>query len=434
MKHRDSAGSGQKPDREAEPPGRSPASRGCAGMQKVIPERKKTVRDIGVTGKRVLVRADFNVPLDEDGAIEDDTRIRASLPTIRYLSERDARVILCSHLDRPQGVVMERLRLALVANRLSVLLDRPVAALQDCIGPEVESAVAGMRDGDIVLLENLRFHAEERADDPAFAEELAALADIYVNDAFGASHRAHASIVGVPEHLPAVAGLLLAKEVDAFTRILENPERPFAAVIGGAKVSDKLGVLENIIPRVDLLLIGGGMAATFLASRGYGTGRSHVETDRLDDVRRLSAKAAELGVRLLLPRDVIVAERLEAGTPARVVPVAEIPDDQFIADIGPGTTSEFCRELGDCRTVVWNGPMGVFEVPEFAEGTRRIAATLANLHGTTVVGGGSTADAVTRFGFADRMTHVSTGGGAALTMLAGKPLPGVEALEDAGEP
>lgn len=403
-------------------------------MQKVITRRKKTIRDIDVRGKRVLVRADFNVPLDEDGSIADDTRIRASLPTIRYLCDRDARVILCSHLDRPQGTVVERLRLALVANRLSVLLDRPVAALQDCIGPEVESAVAGMSGGDIVLLENLRFHPEERAGNPAFAEQLASLAEIYVNDAFGASHRAHASIVGVPEHLPAVAGLLLAKELDAFTRILKDPERPFAAVIGGAKVSDKLGVLENIISRVDLLLIGGGMAATFLASRGYGTGASTVETDRLEDVRRISAKASEHGVRLLLPRDVVVAERLDSGARARVVPASEIPDNLVIADIGPEAASEFCRELSGCRTVVWNGPMGVFEVPEFAEGTRRVAATLANLHGTTVIGGGSTADAVTRFGLADRMTHVSTGGGAALTMLAGKPLPGVEALDDMEEP
>jgi len=403
-------------------------------MQKMITRRKKTIKDIDVRGKQVLVRADFNVPLNEDGTIADDTRIRASLPTIRYLCERDARVILCSHLDRPQGTVVERLRLALVANRLSVLLDRPVAALHDCIGPEVESAVAAMSGGDIVLLENLRFHPEEKADDPAFAENLSRLAEVYVNDAFGASHRAHASIVGVPEHLPAVAGLLLAKELDAFARVLQNPERPFAAVIGGAKVSDKLGVLENIIPRVDLLLIGGGMAATFLASRGYGTGASTVETDRLDDVERISAKAAELGVRLLLPRDVVVAESLDSGTRARVVPASEIPDDLIIADIGPEAASEFCRELAECRTVVWNGPMGVFEIPEFAEGTRRVAATLANLPGTTVIGGGSTADAVIRFGLADEMTHVSTGGGAALTMLAGKPLPGVEALEDAEEP
>jgi len=402
-------------------------------MQKVITRRKKTIRDIEVQGKRVLVRADLNVPLNEDGSIADDTRIRASLPTIRYLCERGARVILCSHLDRPQGVVVERLRLALVANRLSLLLDRPVLALQDCIGPEVESAVAGMNAGDIVLLENLRFHPEERADDPAFAESLASLADLYVNDAFAASHRSHASIVGVPEHLQAVAGLLLAKEIDTFTRILENPDRPFAAVIGGAKVSDKLGVLENIIRRVDLLIIGGGMAATFLASLGYGVGASSVETDRLDDVRRISAKASELGVRLLLPRDVVVAGRLDSGASARVVPVTAIPDDMIIADIGPATASEFCQELTGCRTVVWNGPMGVFEVPEFAEGTRRVAATLANLTGTTVIGGGSTVDAVIRFKLADAMTHVSTGGGAALTMLAGKSLPGVEVLDDVEE-
>ncbi|MGB4050814.1 MAG: phosphoglycerate kinase [Methanoculleus sp.] len=406
---------------------------GIPGMQKVITRRKKTIRDIEVQGKRVLVRADLNVPLNEDGSIADDTRIRASLPTIRYLCERGARVILCSHLDRPQGVVVERLRLALVANRLSLLLDRPVLALQDCIGPEVESAVAGMNAGDIVLLENLRFHPEERADDPAFAESLASLADLYVNDAFAASHRSHASIVGVPEHLQAVAGLLLAKEIDTFTRILENPDRPFAAVIGGAKVSDKLGVLENIIRRVDLLIIGGGMAATFLASLGYGVGASSVETDRLDDVRRISAKTSELGVRLLLPRDVVVAGRLDSGASAQVVPVTAIPDDMIIADIGPATASEFCQELTGCRTVVWNGPMGVFEVPEFAEGTRRVAATLANLTGTTVIGGGSTVDAVIRFKLADAMTHVSTGGGAALTMLAGKSLPGVEVLDDVEE-
>lgn len=414
-------------------PGRSLLLRGYTAMQNVITRRKKTIRDIDVRGKRVLVRADFNVPLDEDGTIADDTRIRASLPTIRYLCERDARIILCSHLDRPQGGVVERLRLALVANRLSVLLDRPVAALRDCIGPEVESAVAAMGGGDVVLLENLRFHPEEKTGDPAFAERLAGLAEVYVNDAFGASHRAHASVVGVPGRLPAVAGLLLEKEVEAFMRILQRPERPFAAVIGGAKVSDKLEVLENIVSRVDLLIIGGGMAATFLAARGYGTGRSRVEADRLDAVRRLEAKAAERGVRLSLPRDVVVAERLEPGAAALVVPAAEIPEGRAIADIGPTAADEFSRELAGSRTVVWNGPMGVFEVPEFAEGTRRIAAALANLDGTTVIGGGSTTDAVVRFGLADRMTHVSTGGGAALTMLAGKSLPGIEALDDAGE-
>ncbi|KDE56081.1 phosphoglycerate kinase [Methanoculleus sp. MH98A] len=403
-------------------------------MQNVIPRRKKTVREIDVRGRRVLVRADFNVPLDEEGAIADDTRIRASLPTINYLCEREARVILCSHLGRPKGRVEGRLRLALVANRLSELLGRPVVALRDCIGPEVESAVAAMSDGDIVLLENLRFHPEERADDPSFSEKLADLAEVYVNDAFGASHRSHASVVGVPQHLPAVAGLLLEREVSAFTRILQDPERPFAAVIGGAKVSDKLEVLDNVISRVDLLLIGGGMAATFLASRGCRTGASHVEIDRLNDVRRVEENAARRGVRLILPRDLVVTERLEAGAPTRVVPATEVPDGRVIADIGPEAADEFTRELGGARTVVWNGPMGVFEVPEFAEGTRRVAAALANLRGTTVIGGGSTTDAVQRFGLADEMTHVSTGGGAALAMLAGKPLPGFEALDDAGTP
>ncbi|MDK2889597.1 MAG: phosphoglycerate kinase [Methanoculleus sp.] len=401
-------------------------------MQNVLARRKKTVREIDVRDKRVLVRADFNVPLDEDGAIADDTRIRASLPTIRYLYERDARVILCSHLGRPQGGVVERLRLTLVANRLSALLDRPVVALRDCVGPGVESAVAAMNGGDIVLLENLRFHPEEKKDDPAFAEELASLAEIYVNDAFGASHRAHASVVGVPEHLPAVAGLLLEREIGTFTRILQAPERPFAAVIGGAKVSDKLEVLENIISRVDALIIGGGMAATFLASQGYGTGASYVETDSLDAVRKIAERAMTRGVRLLLPGDVVVAERLEAGVPTRVVPATEVPDDRVIADIGPGAADDFSHEIAGSRTVVWNGPMGVFEIPEFAEGTRRVAAALANLRGTTVIGGGSTTDAVVRFGLAGQMTHVSTGGGAALTMLAGKPLPGVAALDDAG--
>lgn len=402
-------------------------------MQNVIPGRKKTIRDIDVRGKRVLLRADLNVPLDEDGTIADDTRIRASLPTIRYLCERDARVIICSHLDRPQGVVVERLRLALVANRLSLLLGRPVMALQDCIGPEVESTVAGMSGGDIIILENLRFHPEEKADDASFAQNLAGLADIYVNDAFGASHRAHASIVGVPKYLPAVAGLLLEREVNTFARILKDPERPSAAVIGGAKVSEKLEVLENIISRVNLLLIGGGMATTFLAGRGYGTGASYVETDCLDAARFLEAKAAERGVRLLLPRDVVVAERLEAGTPFQVVSADAIPDGWAVADIGPKTADEFCRELAGMRSVIWNGPMGVYEIPAFAEGTRRVAAALANLNGTTVVGGGSTADAVRRFGLADEITHVSTGGGAALVMLAGKPLPGVEALDDLEE-
>ncbi len=394
--------------------------------------RKRSILDVDVQGRRVLVRADFNVPLNEAGEITDDTRVRAVLPTIRFLLEHHARVILCSHLDRPGGRVVERLRLLPVAEQLSALIGgRPVTALFDCIGPGVEAAVAHMAEGDIVLLENLRFHPEEKANDPAFAKTLADLADIYVNDAFAVCHRAHASVVGIPNYLPAVAGLLLENELETFRNILERPQRPFAAVIGGAKVSDKLSVLDNVITRVDLLLVGGGMASTFIRSRGYDVGASRVETDRLDAVRRIADRAETLQVRLLLPQDVVVADRLEAGARTRTVPVTEIPEGWIVADIGSKTIDEFSRELSRCATVVWNGPMGVFEVPEFAEGTRRIAADLAALPGTTVIGGGSTAEAVAQMGLADRITHVSTGGGAALKVLGGEPLPGVEALQEA---
>jgi phosphoglycerate kinase len=410
-----------------------PAVRGdtetkCRGVARM---RKKTINDIDPSGKRVLVRVDVNVPLDEGGAIADDTRIQATLPTIRYLQEKNARIVLCSHLDRPGGKVVEGLRLAPVARRLSELLGQPVSALRDCVGPEVEAAVSDMKGGDVVLLENLRFDPGEKANDPQFAEQLSRLADIYVNDAFGVCHRAHASVVGVPRHLPAVAGLLLQKELNAFSNILEDPERPFAAVIGGAKVSDKLGVLENIITKVNLLLIGGGMASTFIRSRGYGVGASRVEADQLDSVRQIERKAESLRINLLLPRDVLVADRLEAGADTRTVPITAIPEGWVIADIGPDAIEAFSRELSRCRTVVWNGPMGVFEIPRFAEGTRRIAAVLASLDGTTVIGGGSTSEAVAELGLKERMSHVSTGGGAALALLAGDTLPGVEALQDA---
>ncbi|HDR73783.1 MAG TPA: phosphoglycerate kinase [Methanoculleus sp.] len=393
--------------------------------------RKKTIHDIDVRSRRVLVRVDYNVPLDGGGAIADDTRIRATLPTIRYLQEQGARILLCSHLGRPGGRVAEDLRLAPVARRLAELLDHPVRALTDCIGPEVEDAALEMEKGEIVLLENLRFHPEEKANDPAFAQQLARPAEIFVNDAFGACHRAHASVVGVPRHLPAVAGMLLHREIDVFARVLQDPGRPFAMVSGGAKVSDKLGVLDNIITTVDVLLIGGGMAATFLTSRGCAVGASAVEDGQLDWVRHLEAKAQSRSVKLLLPRDVVIAESLDADAPTRTVPVSEIPDGWTIADIGPAAREDFAREIARCRTVIWNGPMGVFEHPQFAAGTRRIAAALASLDGTAVVGGGSTAEAVAAFGCADRMSHVSTGGGATLTLLAGQPLPGVEALLDA---
>ncbi|MEN6516941.1 MAG: phosphoglycerate kinase [Methanospirillum sp.] len=390
---------------------------------------KRTIEDLDVAGKRVLVRVDFNVPL-KNGVITDDSKIRAALPTLRYLIEHGAKVIVATHLGRPKGEVVEALRTAPVAERLSELLARPVAALRDCIGPEVEAAVAGMHDGDVAMLENLRFYRGEEANDPAFAKALAAIADVYVNDAFGSSHRAHASIVGVPRLLPAAAGCLMQRELQMLGGLLERPERPFAAVIGGAKLGSKLGVLKNILPLVDVLLIGGGMVATAYRSRGYGTGSSRIEEGLLDYVRELTEQAASRGVRLLLPTDVVVAESLEGQGGVRTVAADAVPDGWTIADIGPATIAEYSRVLGTCRTVVWSGPMGVFENPAFTEGTRAIAIAMADLDAVTVVGGGSTVEAVSRFGVADRMSHVSTGGGATLEFLSGEALPGVAALPD----
>jgi len=392
--------------------------------------KKKTVEDIDVGGRRVFLRVDFNVPMDDMGAIGDDTRIRASLPTIRYLADNRARVIVCSHLGRPEGKIVEGLRLAPVARRLSELLGKPVEALRDSIGPGVEAATSRLGDGEVVLLENIRFHPEEEANDPEFAKALSRLADVYVNDAFGASHRAHASVVGVAKYLPAVSGFLMERELEALGEALENPEKPFAAMIGGAKVSGKLAVLENIINRVDALLIGGGMTATFLNSMGHGVGASKIEGDRLDHVRRLTKQARSLGITLLLPEDVVVTDRLEEGSSSRVVAVTEIPDGYLIADIGPNTIEKFSQELKKCKTVIWNGPVGVFEIPGFARGTRTLATVLAGLTATTVIGGGSTTEAVVEMGLADKMSHVSTGGGASLEYLEGKVLPGVAVLQD----
>jgi len=388
---------------------------------------KRTVQDLDVAGRRVLVRVDFNVPL-KNGIITDDSKIRAALPTLRYLVDHGAKVIVGSHLGRPKGEVAEALRTAPVAERLSALLGRPVAALRESIGPGVEAAIAGMQDGDVVMLENLRFYRGEEANDPAFAQALARLADLYVNDAFGSSHRAHASIVGVPRLLPAAAGCLMQRELEMLGGLLEHPEHPFAAVIGGAKLSSKLGVLKNIVPLVDVLLIGGGMVATAFKSRGYGVGSSRVEEGLLDYVRELTEQAASRGVRLLLPTDVVVAESLEGESAVRTVPTDAIPEGWVIADIGPATIAEFSRVLRTCRTVVWSGPMGVFERPAFAAGTHAIATVLADLDAVTVVGGGSTVEAVTKMGVADRMSHVSTGGGATLEFLSGETLPGVAAL------
>ena len=391
---------------------------------------KKTVEDIDVSGKKVLLRVDFNVPMGKDGTISDDTRIRACLSTIKYLIERHARVIICSHLGRPDGKVVGGLRLAPVAQRLSELIGKPVKALRDCVGPEVEDEVSRLKNGEVALLENLRFHPEEEANDANFAQALAKLADIYVNDAFGASHRAHASVVGVAKYLPAVSGFLMEKELKALGGALENPKRPFAAMIGGAKVSGKLAVLENIVGKVDALLIGGGMAATFIKSQGYGVGASMVENDKLDYIRKLMEKAKSLGVRLLLPQDMVVTDKLEAGFSTKTVPSTKIPDGWIAADIGPRTIDEFSQELKKCKTVLWNGPVGVFEIPQFAEGTRRLAKVLAGLKATTLIGGGSTAEAVAEMGLAGKMSHVSTGGGASLEFLEGKVLPGVAVLQD----
>jgi len=392
--------------------------------------QKKTVRDEDVAGKRVLVRVDFNVPMDRNGKIEDDTRIRACLPTITYLIDHKARVILCSHLGRPHGRVDEHLRLGPVARRLSEIVQRPVEALREAIGPGVVRAVSEMQDGELVLLENLRFYPGEEENDPGFARELSSLADLFVNDAFGVSHRAHASVVGLAAYLPCVAGLLMEKEIEQLSRLLEDPARPFAAVMGGAKVGEKIGILENILPIVDLVLIGGGMVATFFNGRGYDVGISPVEPDKRELVGTIMHKAEALGVRVLLPEDVVVAEKLEAGATARVVSTEKIPADCRIADIGPLTISSYTKELKKCQTVVWNGPMGVFEIPQFSNGTTSIATVLASLNATTVIGGGSTAEAVTQLGLAGRITHVSTGGGASLRFLSGKILPGIAVLAD----
>jgi phosphoglycerate kinase len=387
---------------------------------------KKTIRDIQVEGKRVLVRVDFNVPLAE-GKVADDTRIRAALPTIHYLIEHGAKVILMSHLGRPKGKVVDGLRLNSVAERLSELLGRPVSKLDDCVGPEVEAAVAKMRPGDIILLENTRFHPEERSNDPTFARKLAALGDIFVNDAFGAAHRAHASTVGVAEVLPAVAGFLMEKELTFLGQALTAPEHPFVAILGGAKISDKIGVIDNLLTKVNALLIGGGMANTFLKAQGHDIGQSLVEDESLDVAREMLDRAGE---KLVLPVDVVVADRFDAEANSKIVSVSQVPETWRILDIGPETVDLFKQRLAGARTVVWNGPMGVFEFPRFAEGTFAIARFLADLEATTIIGGGDSVAAVEQAGLADKMTHISTGGGAALEFLEGKELPGVAVLED----
>ncbi len=392
---------------------------------------KKTIQDIEVAGKRVLVRVDFNVPLDiKTGAITDDSRIRAALPTITYLVDHKAKVILCSHLGRPDGKVIENLRMAPIAQRLAQLIDRPVSTTSDCVGADVTKAVSSMKDGAILFLENVRFHAEEEANDPSFARALANLADIYVDDAFGTAHRAHASTVGVTKYLPAVAGFLMEKELACLGGIMTNPAHPFCALLGGAKVSDKISLIQNVMDKVDILLIGGGMAATFLKAQGHEIGLSLLETDKLSTANQLVEAARQKGVFLSLPVDVMVAPSIGTNAIGETVPIANIPATKYIVDIGPQTIDLFSQQIRRCQTVFWNGPMGIYEIPQFAQGTKAMVELLASLKATTIVGGGSTADIVDDMKLTAKMTHVSTGGGASLTFLEGKSLPGISALLD----
>jgi len=391
---------------------------------------KLTIRDVEVSGKRALVRVDFNVPLNNGtGEITDDSRIRATLPTIDYLIDNGARVILCSHLGRPGGKRDGGLSLAIVARRLSEIMRQPVKFTEDCIGAEVEAAVAGMENGDILLLENLRFHPEEEKGDLLFAQSLARLGDIFVNDAFGTCHRKHASIVAITRYLKGVSGLLLEKELTALGSILKNPPRPFAVLLGGAKVSDKVGMIDNIMDKVNYIIIGGGMAATFLKAKSYEVGLSLLD-DGLDTATGLMEKAKRNGVRIILPEDVVVTRTISNRARVSNVSVKDIPRHKRIVDIGALTISNFTRELERCQTVFWNGPMGIYEIPRFAEGTRAMANIIASLNATTIVGGGSTAEIVTEMKLAEKMTFVSTGGGASLRFLGGETLPGVEVLLD----
>ena len=395
---------------------------------------KRGLTGLDVAGKRVLVRVDFNIPIEQgiEAIASYDQRLRATLPTIHYLLERDCRVILCSHLGRPGGKVTEDLRLAPVGDRLGFLLDRPVNSLDDCVGPGVATAVANMAPGDVVLLENLRFHPGEEKDDPGFSRDLAAIADCFVMDAFAVAHRAHASTVGLPKLLPSAMGLLVQREVESMGRALESPERPLAALLGGAKVSDKILVLENLLDKLDHIFIGGGMCVTFLKALGTNTGASSVETDRLDFAKELMERAQQRNIQVHLPGDLVIADCFGDYGEVKTVASGQVPDDWFIMDVGDDTAKQFARELAACRTVIWNGPMGVFEIPRFSQGTKVVAQGIAEAEGvTTVVGGGSTAEAVEEMGLMDRMTHVSTGGGASLEFLEGKELPGIAALPDA---
>lgn len=389
---------------------------------------KLTMGEIDLKGKRVFIRADFNVPLDDNLMITDDTRIRSTLPTINYAIDEGAKVILSSHLGRPKGKRDPRLSLAPIAKRLQRLLNKEVIFAPDCVGSQVESLVAKMKEGDVLLLENLRYHPGEEKNDEEFARALGALADVYINDAFGTAHRAHASIVGVPKFLLSAAGLLLKKEVEYLKGAIENPVRPFVAILGGAKVSGKINVLENLVGKVDKVLIGGGMAYTFIKAMGYEVGKSLVEEDMLETAQRIRKKLKGMGIKFYLPVDCVIAQSIESGIETKLIPTLEIPKGWAALDIGPATVKLFSEAIQDAKTILWNGPMGIFEIDAFSRGTFAIAHAVADAYALTIVGGGDTDLAVHRAGVSDTISFISTGGGAALQLLEGKELPGIAIL------
>lgn len=387
------------------------------------------MKDIDVKGQRVFVRVDFNVPM-ADGAITDETRIRAAIPTIEYLVEQGAKVILASHLGRPKGEVKEDMRLTAVGIHLAELMGKPVTKLDESIGQAVEEAVANMQDGDILLLENVRFHAGEEKNDPTLAQQFAQLADIYVNDAFGAAHRAHASTEGIAKHIPAVSGFLMQKELDVLGKALSNPEHPFTAIIGGAKVKDKIGVIESLLEKVDHLIIGGGLSFTFIKAQGHDIGKSLLEEDKIELAMSFIEKAKAKGVQLHMPVDAVVANEFSQDAETQIVDVDAIPADWMGLDIGPKTAANYAEVIKNSKLIIWNGPMGVFEMDKFANGTKTVADAMATTAGYTVIGGGDSAAAVEKFEVADKMDHISTGGGASLELMEGKELPGIVALND----